>query len=245
MDHPADRHELRRDLPPAVRVTHALQEVVPWGRNLEEYVAMFALSDADRAVSILGCADGPASFNAEGTAKGMRIVSLDPIYSRRTEAIRSRIAQTADIATEHVRSNLDRYVWTSFADCDALFAARLRAMNIFLDDYELGIEQGRYVDGSATSLPFFDHCYDLALCSHFLFLYSEQNNLATHIKAVSELCRVAEEVRIFPLLDLDGAVSKHLAPVEMSLKRSGWRSERVTVPYEFQRGANQMLRIYR
>jgi hypothetical protein len=245
MDHPANRHQLRRHLSPEDRMTQPLNEVIPWGCNLDEYLAMFALSDADRGVSILGCADGSASFNAEGTAKGMRIVSLDPIYSHRAEAIRSRIAETADVVASHVRSNMDRYVWNAFADCDQLLAVRLGAMNTFLDDYELGIEQGRYVDGSVTSLPFFDNCYDLALCSHFLFLYGEQNNLATHIKAVSELCRVAEEVRIFPLLDLEGAISKHLAPVEMSVKRNGWRSERVTVPYEFQRGANQMLRIYR
>lgn len=44
-----------------------LNEVVPWGRNLEEYKLMFNLSEADLNAKILGCADGPASFNAEMT----------------------------------------------------------------------------------------------------------------------------------------------------------------------------------
>ena len=37
----------------------------PWGRNLAEYSAMFKLSSTELEASILGCGDGPASFNAE------------------------------------------------------------------------------------------------------------------------------------------------------------------------------------
>ena len=47
-----------------------LEQVVPWGRSLAEYRAMFALSEADLQRRILGCGDGPASFNAEMTAAG-------------------------------------------------------------------------------------------------------------------------------------------------------------------------------
>lgn len=222
-----------------------LTDVVPWGRNLAEYSAMFNLTAADRQVSILGCGDGPASFNVEGTAERMRIVSVDPLYQFRTDEIRERIAATATDIAAKLRSNRDEFVWSHFADPDEVIATRMAAMDKFLADYDLGIEQGRYVTGSATDLPFHDHCYDLALCSHLLFLYSEQHNLAFHLQAIKELTRVAEEVRIFPLLEMGGAESRHLRAVMMALPRMGLQVEKVHVPYEFQRGANEMLRITR
>ena len=40
-----------------------LNDVVPWGRTLEEYREMFLLSDEDMLKSIAGFGDGPASFN--------------------------------------------------------------------------------------------------------------------------------------------------------------------------------------
>jgi hypothetical protein len=41
-----------------------LDEVVPWGRSFDEYVAMFHLTAEDLEKRILGCGDGPAGFNA-------------------------------------------------------------------------------------------------------------------------------------------------------------------------------------
>jgi len=38
---------------------------------------MFGLTDTDLEGRILGCADGPASFNAEATRKGIRVISCD------------------------------------------------------------------------------------------------------------------------------------------------------------------------
>ena len=58
-----------------------LQEVVPWGRSFEEYRNMFDLSDQDLKGRILGCGDGPASFNAELTKKGGKVVSVDPLLA--------------------------------------------------------------------------------------------------------------------------------------------------------------------
>jgi hypothetical protein len=47
-----------------------LKEIVPWGRTLAEYQLMFDLSEVDLKSKILGCGDGPASFNTEMTAQG-------------------------------------------------------------------------------------------------------------------------------------------------------------------------------
>ncbi|MEM6452808.1 MAG: SAM-dependent methyltransferase, partial [Cyanobacteria bacterium P01_D01_bin.105] len=58
-----------------------LDSVVPFGRSFDEYVNMFSLTATDLHRSILSVADGPASFNAEGTERGYKIQSLDPLYA--------------------------------------------------------------------------------------------------------------------------------------------------------------------
>jgi hypothetical protein len=62
---------------------------------------------------------------------------------------------------------------------------------------------------------------------------------------VRELCRVAREVRIFPLLSLDGDRSPFVETVRETLTGSGKVVSLELVPYEFQRGGNQMMRIRR
>ncbi len=56
------------------------QTAVPWGRSFDEYRRMFNLTDEDLSRGILGCADGPASFNAEMSRSGRRAISCDPLY---------------------------------------------------------------------------------------------------------------------------------------------------------------------
>ena len=119
----------------------------------------------------------------------------------------------------------------------------MAAMRTFLADWPAGCAQGRYVAGALPALPFSDRSFDLALCSHFLFLYSEQLTDAFHLAAIREMCRVASEVRIFPLLELGGRPSRHVPAVVDRLRRDGLEVTIETVPYEFQRGGNQMLRI--
>jgi hypothetical protein len=82
-----------------------LDQVVPWGRSFEEYRRMFALSDADLQLRILGCADGPASFNAEATRFGTTVISTDPLYRLDTPTIRDRIAATYDQMLEEAQRN--------------------------------------------------------------------------------------------------------------------------------------------
>ena len=53
-----------------------LSEIVPWGRNLSEYVDMFKLEKSTSTLSVLGCRDGPASFNVEATALGWQVVFI-------------------------------------------------------------------------------------------------------------------------------------------------------------------------
>src|SRR5262245_24297348 len=122
-----------------------LDRVVPWGRSYDEYRRMFALSADDMRGRLLGCADGPASFNHEGTARGLRIVSVDPLYRFDAPRIRERIDATFDEMLEQTSNNRDDFVWDSIPSVEALGRMRRDAMETFLDDYGLGGCNGRYV----------------------------------------------------------------------------------------------------
>ena len=206
---------------------------------------MFSLTENDLAGRIIGCADGPAGFNAEATRRGTRVVSCDPIYAFSTEEIRSRIAATSCDIIEQTRQNQHEFVWTSIGSPEELLSVRLQAMEEFLVDYDHGKAGGRYVAAELPTLPFEDGAFDLALCSHFLFLYSEQLGQPFHHAAIEEMCRVAQEVRIFPLLALGGIGSAYVSPVADAFRQRGCTVRIERVPYEFQRGANKMMRIRR
>ncbi|PSR16280.1 SAM-dependent methyltransferase [filamentous cyanobacterium CCP3] len=222
-----------------------LDDIVPWGRTLGEYRSMFSLSKTDLNASILGCGDGPASFNAEMTRLGHSVTSIDPIYQFSAEQIEQRVRATYETIVAQVKQNSDRYVWCNFNDADQLGQARLRAMEMFLLDYEAGKANGRYLHQSLPSLAFADNQFELCLCSHLLFLYSEQRSLEFHIASVHELLRVAPEVRIFPLIKLDGQPSPYVEAVIHSLPGQWFSIQIEAVAYEFQKGGNQMLKISR
>jgi hypothetical protein len=142
-----------------------------------------------------------------------------------------------------VRNDPGGFVCDRFRDPDHLGECRLAAMRRFLADFEKGKQEGRYVAASLPHLPFEDSRFDLALVSHLLFLYSDRLDLDFHRAAVAELLRVATEVRIFPLLTLARKPSAHIQPIQTHAAKMGWRAEIARVPYEFQRGGNEMLRI--
>jgi hypothetical protein len=221
----------------------SLDRVVPWGRSFAEYRQMFGLTDGDLRMRILGCADGPASFNAVATGLGVKVTSVDPLYAFSAAEIRGRIKDVCPKILEQTRQNRDDFVWKEFASVEALGWARLRAMVRFLRDYPTGRESGRYLAAELPKLPFEQGAFDLALCSHLLFLYSDQLGEQFHVDAVAELCRVADEVRIFPLVTLGNHPSPHIEAVVRAAERSGRRVSIERVPYEFQRGGNEMLRI--
>lgn len=222
-----------------------LEEVVPWGRTLAEYRSMFSLSDPDLNIKILGCGDGPASFNAEMTKLGHSVVSIDPVYQFSAEQIEQRVRATYEPVISQMKKNSSHYIWKNFRDADELGKARLDAMENFLLDYESGKVAGRYLYQSLPNLKFVDERFELCVCSHLLFLYSEQLSLDFHLASIHELLRVATEVRIFPLLGLDGDPSSYLELVLKHLSTKDFNIQIESVDYEFQKGGNQMLRISR
>ena len=219
-----------------------LDEVVPWGRSYDEYTRMFALSAADLHGSILDVAGGPAAFNAAATKLQVQVISADPLYAFSSASIQARIDATSTRIMDDVRINQHHYNWDAYIpDPDAMYKLRTTAMATFLSDYPAGLEAGRYVKAQLPDLPFPTHTYTLALCSHLLFLYSNVLSLAFHVASIVEMLRVAAEVRIFPLVDLDNQVSAHLQPVIAHLEAAGNSCLIQKVDYAFHKNADQML----
>ena len=218
-----------------------LESVVPWGRSFDEYRRMFSLGDAELRGRLLGCGDGPASFNCEATALGYSVRSCDPIYAFSAGEISRQVEACYPTIVGEARKNAHRFVWREFSDPDALGRARLSVMHRFLSDYEAGRNAGRYIAAALPQLPFVSDQFDLCVCSHFLFLYSEQLDIEFHLAAITEMLRVAREVRVFPLLNLDGVPSPHIDPVRAVMQENAWQVELQRVEYEFQKGGNRMM----
>jgi hypothetical protein len=222
-----------------------INKVYPWGRSFDEYRRMFALTEDDLRRRIIGCADGPASFNAGMNDLGRRVVSCDPLYQFDAARIRARIDAVFPEMVGRATRERDRFVWSDIRSPEMLGQVRREAMSRFLADYEAGRRSGRYVIAALPHLPFGDGSFDLGLCSHFLFLYSKELSASDHLLSVLEMCRVAAEVRIFPLVDMEGARSSRLDVVMEELLRRGFRVVVERVGYEFQKGGNELLRIMR
>ena len=222
-----------------------LEEIVPWGRSSKEYVRMFSLTDADLEKKILGCGDGPASFNAAMRWQGKRVVSIDPLYQFSAEQIRKSGGGSIPDNSRTTR-------------CQPVF--------LHLDDNSLAARVGPYShESDGTAFPRDlrarkgrrpDPSYDrpsrrlprrIRLGPVFpsaLHIF-RQLSLDFHCRAVAEMCRVAREVRLFPLLDHGGQPSPHVEPVCRLLKDDGFDVSIESVDYRFQRGGNQMMRVLR
>jgi hypothetical protein len=138
------------------------------------------------------------------------------------------------------RTATDEFVWREFTSPEHPGEDRMAAMRRFLADFPKGTAEGRYLDRSLPHLGFCDDEFDLALCSHFLFTYSDQLSVDFHVAAIEEMCRVAAEARVFPLLKSYGGPSPYLKPVDL-LRGPGYHTEVRKVAYEFQRGGDEML----
>lgn len=218
-----------------------LNSVVPWGRNMEEYQAMFQLDD-DVNKKIASFGDGPASFNYEASQRGYSVTSFDPIYQFSKSDLRRRIEEVRTIVMEQMKENMDNYVWKNIKNLDELENTRMSAMKLFLEDYEKGKKEKRYIYHELPAkIPFDEDTFDIGLSSHFLLMYT-MLGYDFHIQSITEMLRVCREVRIFPVVDLD-SLKTNLIEEVIEYFRENYFVEIRKTKYEFQKGDNKMLII--
>ena len=102
-----------------------LDNVVPWGRNMNEYRLMFQLEDRDMVKKVAGFGDGPASFNYEATRQGYSVTSFDPIYQFTKEELCRRIEEVRITVMQQMSENMENYVWTNIKSLDELENVRI------------------------------------------------------------------------------------------------------------------------
>ena len=204
---------------------------------------MFRLDDATlRGARILDAASGVSSFCAEANAQGYQVTATDRIYTLTPDEVEQKCSSDLDDMLVKLSGVTDNYVWDYFPDMDALKAQRESAYRAFVADYRQYSHE-RYIPTEYPVSGFTDGQFDLALVSHFLFLYDEQLNYNFHRRTLLELLRIAREVRLFPLVNLRteraSAVTQMLAdpvfaPYSISIER---------VDYEFIRNSSEVMII--
>jgi SAM-dependent methyltransferase len=215
-------------------------KVKPWGRSAAEYEAFFALANIPTSARVLDCGSGPSSFTAEWSRQGRFVVAADPIYQESADAIDADFEPTAARMLEGTRKAHDRFIWNHFKTPEDVVESRRKTLNRFLEDFLNPDRRGHYVAARLPELPFSNDTFDLVLCSHMLFLYSEELSLDLHIASLREMLRVGREVRVFPLLDMEGRRSEHLDACMRELEAIG-RVGLSPVPFEFRRGDSTMF----
>ncbi|QIR38137.1 SAM-dependent methyltransferase [Tolypothrix sp. PCC 7910] len=222
-----------------------LDKVVPFGRSMDEYIKMFNLMHTDLNKKIIGIGDGPASFNAEMNHQGKSVISVDPLYQFSEKEILARFNEVVDSIIEQVKATPNDWVWSYHKSPEDLRQNRIKVIEKFIADYEVGKQNNRYIIGELPSLSYQNQEFDIALCSHFLFLYSDHFDYNFHLNSVAEMLRIAKEIRIFPLLTLMLKPSPYLDGVVNHYISQGYSVEIEKVGYELQRGGNMMLKISR
>lgn len=220
-----------------------LERIVFIGRTFEEYTDMFSLSIEEwKGKKILDCPAGACSFTAVGNKSGLDVTACDIAYSYSGEALEMKGMQDIKHAMEHMEKAKNNYSWDYFKDVEGLRKHRLSALKNCTNDMMEHSE--RYFPAALPSLPFKDGEFDLILSAHFLFMYADRLDYQFHIKTLNELLRVTkEEIRIFPLVDLEGKRYEHLDQLVSFLKAKECTVEEVRVSYEFQTNAHSMLKI--
>ena len=217
------------------------------GRTYAEYMDMFGLDESllgnDR---ILDCPAGASSFAAEAHQRGIDVTACDILYNLPV----NKLLEKGKKDIQHVFEKFDEvnhlYVWKYYKDKNEVMALRNKTLEIFAGDFMNGLKEKRYIQAELPHLPFLDKSFSLVLLSNFLFLYGDRLDLDFHLACIKELTRVCSgEVRIFPLIGLDFKTYPHLDNILSSLDSDGIKVEIVKVPFEFQNGANKMLKLSR
>jgi len=224
--------------------SQANEDILVSSRSFAEYIAFFDLDTEDLPARILDCSAGASSFVAEAHARGIDAIAADPVYGLEPEALTSRANSGAPAGNVMIGANSDRFVFDWYQNPQRRADMRRAALSTFQEHHRANPE--RYISAALPELPFASRTFDLALCSHLLFTWATHLDEQWHLGALVELCRVADEARVFPLvLQGSGEQVRFLPNLRSRLHNDfGITTEIVPVPYEFQVGAHHMMRLH-
>ncbi|MBI3354992.1 MAG: class I SAM-dependent methyltransferase [Nitrospirae bacterium] len=222
-----------------------IDRIAFFGRTYSEYLSMFGLDEAIlKKGRILDCPAGASSFAAEAHQLGIDAAACDIKYNHKVNELIEKCKRDMQHVFEKFDEAEHLYVWKYYKSKDEVIALRNKALKLFAEDFPVGFKEKRYVDAELPHLPFPDKSFSLVLSGNFLFLYGDRLDLDFHRACIKELIRVCSgEVRIFPLVGLDAKPYPYLNEILSFLDSEGIKAEIVKVPFEFQKGANKMMKL--
>lgn len=220
-----------------------VSRIVFIGRTSDEYMSMFKLTKEELiGRTILDCPAGACSFTSMANRLGAEATAADIAYFHNFEELQKKGSQDLDHAMTKMENTQTNYVWNYFKSIDDLKKHRYQA---FIDcSNDMKLHPDRYVPATLPVLPFENKQFDITLSAHFLFMYSDRLDYDFHVKTIQELLRVTkQEIRIFPLTTLTAERYDKLHDILSFLHQQGCSTEEIPTGYEFQKGANSMLKI--
>ena len=216
-------------------------EILVSARMLVDYIDAFG--DFRGGQNILDVASGLSSFHREAEMLGLNVTAVDPAYARPPEALLNDYRRAIETLPKRWCHAPD-----TFMDIhpDVLRERLLQEESqaiVTAANLPVRLRTGQAIIAALPNLPFVDHQFDVALCSHFLFLYDRIFNLDFHIAAIEEMIRVAKTVMIFPLISLSTGLTSPL--VSEITRYFGDRCAIEPAKNAFRRHANTRLVITR
>lgn len=207
--------------------------------SLDDYIHMFALQPAQLQMKILNCHAGIDFFAAQMHQQRKDVINIDPLYQYSLEQIKAYQEKAQTDLKQKLIEMPEHY-----EDAQQI-AMRLnqQSAELFFTDFLIGKQQ-RYLAHDLSQLPFKDEAFDLALIKYFLFTYSMELSLDKHLQILQELLRVANEVRVFPLVTLEGELSPLVGEVIAQLQALNYGTEIKVSAMQLQKKGNALLRIW-
>lgn len=204
-----------------------------WIYNLADYKQIFSITDEDLIKKILVYPSGISSVNAELYALGCSLHSGDPFYHLSPKAMQ--------VQADHILQRNIAHLPNQLA-LTPLISRWEKSKELFLADYALGKEQGRYQKIDFPKVSAQGQPFDLLLCADLLFdgiwpAYSAE-------EIINELCGLAQEVRIFPLPQETEQISTVLGPILLAFQQMNYGVEVRAVTYPWRPLNNAMLRLW-
>jgi hypothetical protein len=221
-----------------------LKDVIAIGRTFDEYCRMFDLTFTQlKGAAILDAGGGVSSFTAEACGLGLNVKSADRIYGFAADELAAKSSIDLEEMLVKLPEVAENYNWDFYKDIPGLAGFRREARKRFLADYQSG-HTGRYVKTEFPDTVFTGKEFDIAIMSHFIFLYDEHLDYNFHRDVIAELIRITrEEIRIYPLLNLRW---KRSAFVDRIINDAGFSGVKFSVKkcgFEFVKGADEYLVI--
>jgi hypothetical protein len=205
-----------------------------------DYKVMFDLDSSMLNRKILEFPGGFSSFHATAHEQSETVVSLDPLYDLDQAMLSNVIQQQSHLWQTHIHDTQENP--EAHAIAKEKYARFEHACHLFLKDYLSSIGQQRYLPWETDKkLPFEDHSFQLALCSHWLF--KQSFSLQQTIDFIDEMCRVAGEVRIFPLLTEKFESPHYLGHLMANFQARGYQISCVAIDFEKNEKGSAMLSI--